>query len=180
MKLGWIQLILTQLTITPLTLECRKGPQHRQEQVADRWELGVYSCFKFPVDVSHIFSVPSGLEWAKYSPFGENATGTTIAMMNHVGSMAHAPISLNRPLPVKIKHNCSENGNDKSSPAHSDINRVQWKGDQRLFFREMKLSSNVIWAQTTEVAHSLEEYSRIMEETTLLLPPSSGAVPGDR
>ena len=52
------------------------GPQLIQEQVADKWELGIYSCLSDPVFVSHSLSAPSGLEYAQTSTLCENAMAT--------------------------------------------------------------------------------------------------------
>ena len=66
------------------------GPQLRQEQVADKYELGIYSCLSDPVFVSHSLSAPSGLEYAQTSTLGENAMGTVsiVAMLSTCGECA--------------------------------------------------------------------------------------------
>ena len=45
-----------------LTFDLDDGPHARHVHVAERCELGVYSCLIVPVAVSHNFNVPSGLE----------------------------------------------------------------------------------------------------------------------
>ena len=90
-----VGLDLDLLTSLPL------GPQQRQEQVADKCELGIYSCLSVPVFVSHSFSLPSGLACAKNSTFGEKAMGTVVvvvvAILSTCGEMriCHAPFLLN-------------------------------------------------------------------------------------
>ncbi len=79
-----MKIVKTQLTRGLL------GPQQMHVQVADRCELGTYSCFRLPTSVSHNFKVPSGLEYAQNSPFSENFTGTLEAMMDHVWWTEHA------------------------------------------------------------------------------------------
>ena len=43
----------------------RFGAHAMQEQVADRWELGMYCCRLIPVDVSQICSAPLESEHAR-------------------------------------------------------------------------------------------------------------------
>ena len=74
------QVIFTSAELTTHVV-WRTGDHAMQVHVADKCELGVYSCFNDLVAVSHNFKVPSGLEYAKYSPFGENATGTFAAIL---------------------------------------------------------------------------------------------------
>ena len=86
-----------------LTVVRLKGPHEIHLHVADKCELGVYSCFSVPVLVSHNLRVPSALDSAKYSPFGEKAMGQVSAILLNTCCLVRMRRIIERPLPVVPK-----------------------------------------------------------------------------